>query len=53
MRRIAPILIALALVLGSLALVACSQAPKRPPSYVVSETCYPIDVNGNPLSRAP
>ncbi len=53
MRRIVPILIALALVLGSFALVACSQAPSRTYTYEVSEDCYLIDVNGNPLPRAP
>jgi hypothetical protein len=51
--RIVPLLIALALVLGSFVLVACQQAPRPTHSFTVSETCYPIDVNGAPLPRGP
>lgn len=56
MRRIVPTLLALALGLTLFTLAGCQAGPafqgvQEMPSYVVSEHCYPIDINGNPLHR--
>ena len=59
MRRTVSILLVLTLVLGAALLMGCS-SPNRCPTfcqtdatyqYVVSESCFPIDRNGNPLYR--
>ena len=60
MRRMLSILIVLTLTVGATALAGCSGSRNQCPTicqpsgtyeYTVSESCFPIDRNGNPLYR--
>ena len=59
MRRLVPVLLVFALALSAFALAGCSGGcpgicqPDGTYEYVVSERCFPIDRNGNPVYRDP